>query len=284
MHNINKTCLIINFWLGDRRKFPIQYDVDKLIFLKKQIEFLTDIENSLDTIYFSFNVETEQYTLLSEAINLIPKKINDTKTKINIRNNFDFSYGAWNEIVKKEKDNFDYFIFLEDDYVFSEPKWDSYLLNKFKSKSNMGYLGMAVRELHVYPEIKTEMGYDMYESIRESFHSVGMTSSENIKKILNKNGSLIEEKNTKEYGHEDRIELTQTRWSAQYYEYGLENFDVRNEYAVEFQLTDRSEDIWKLFFEWNDKILIKSLRTILQPNYVWYRCDDYDYQRQKEYE
>jgi hypothetical protein len=200
MYNINKTCLIINFWLGDRRKFPTQYDTDKLIFLKKQIEFLTNVENSLDTVYFSFNVEKEQYILLSEAINLIPKKINDSKTKINIRNNFDFSYGAWNEITKKEKDNFDYFIFLEDDYVFSEPKWDSYLLNKFKSKSNMGYLGMAVRELHVYPEIKTEMGYDKYESIRESFHSVGMTSSENIKKILDKNGSLIEEKNTKEHG------------------------------------------------------------------------------------
>jgi len=281
---MNKTCLIVNFWLGNRRRAPIIYEEDKLIFLKKQINFLEKYDNNIDTIFFNFNVNISHYHLLSEAINNIPKKINNSEVKINIRENHDFSYGAWNEIVKKEIDNYDYFIFNEDDYVFIQNNWDEYLVKKFNSKENMGYLGMAVRELHVYPETKKLLGYEDYDTVRESFHSVGITSSDNLKLLLSKKGDLIEKNKINKYDSENGcIELTQTKWSSQYYEIGKENFDVRNEYAVDFQLTDREQDIWRLF-GWNEEKIIESLRTVLQPFHFWYRCDDYDYQKQKEYE
>jgi len=281
---MNKTCLIINFWLGNRRRFPLIYDKDKLIFLKQQIIFLEKYKNNVDTIFFNFNVDKEHYELLSKAINITPKKIGNSEIKINIRENYDFSYGAWNEITKKEIENYDYFIFNEDDYVFTQNNWDDYLVKKFNSKDNMGYLGMAVRELHIYPEVKKILGYENYETVRESFHSVGITSSDNLKLLFNKKGNLIEENKSNSYNTEKgRIELTQTRWSAQYYEIGKENFDVRNEYQVDFQLTDRKEDIWRLF-HWNEEKIMMSLRTVLQPNHTWYMCYDYDYQKQKEYE
>ena len=223
--------------------------------------------------------------MITEIINIIPKKINNTHVKLNLRKNINFSYGAWNDIVKKEYENYDYFIFNEDDYVFVQDRWDDYLVNKFNSKDNMGYLGMGVRELHIDDNRKTQLGYKEYKSVRESFHSVGITSSDNIKRILKDKGSLIPNIEINDYyGKENhRIEDTQTLWSTQYYEYGMENYDVRNEYEVEFQLTDRNEDVWYLF-TWNKDKLIKNFVTILKPSWVWYRCDDYDYQKQYEYE
>jgi hypothetical protein len=280
----NKTCLIINFWLGERRRNPDIYDQDRTIYVKKQIEFLTRYQNDIDTIYFTFNIEPEHYHLISEVINLIPKKINNSNVKINIRKNINFSYGAWNEIVKKEIENYDYFIFNEDDYVFVQDKWDEYLINKFNSKNSMGYLGMGVRELHIDIDRKTKLGYGDYKSVRESFHSVGITSKSNIKKILNDKDNLIPTVEIKDYyGEEDhRIEDTQTMWSVQFYKYGMENFDIRNEYKAEFQLTDRNEDVWYLF-TWNEDTLIKNFVTILQPGWSWYVCNDYEYQKQNEY-
>lgn len=284
-------CMIINFWLGDRRRFPEKYGQDKTIFLKEQIRFLKEYKNNIDTIYFNFNVEEEQYKILSEALNIIPKNVGKSEIKVNIRKNLDFSYGAYEEIVRKEVMNYKYFIFNEDDYVFVQDNWDDYLINKFESRDNTGYIGMAVRDLSLYPTVKKELGYENYSSVREAFHSVGMTSSENLIRLLIKKGNLINGYGHKGYDEENiRIEKTQSRWSAQFCEIGKINYDVRNEYNVEFQLTDRKEDIWRLFNHhedetiWNEKTLIRSLRTVLQPNYSWYRCNDYDYQKQKEYE
>lgn len=277
MNIMTKTCYIINFWLGDRRREPQIYKSDKLIFLKKQIDNLSQVENSIDTVYFNFNLIKDHYHLINEALKIIPKNINKTKVIVNIRENFDFSYGAWSDIVEKEIDNFDYFIFNEDDYIFNIEKWDTYLVNKFKNNLNCGYLGMAVREIN--DQFKKIMGYETYPLVKESFHSVGITSSENLKKIIDKKGSLIERKNINKYEHEtieDAIEITQSKWSCQFYEIGLENYDVRNEYAVEFQLTDRIENIWRLFWN-NDEVIIKSLFTILEDSYTWYSSYDHDY-------
>lgn len=274
-----KTCYIISFWFGDRRRYPKIYNSDRLIFLKKQIEYLNNIENNLDTIIFNFNLIENHYDLFNQAIKLIPDYINNTKVLINIRKNHDFSYGAWNEIVKKEVENYTHFIFGEDDYVFNIDRWDEYLVKKYESLKDCGYLGMGVRNV-LTKNRERLIEYKNYSELKESFHSIGMVSSKNIKKILKIKENLIEIKKLNKYESEvngDRIERTQTKWSCQYYEVGLKNYDIRDDYAVEFQLTDRIENIWRLFW-WNDKIIIKSLFTILQPNYTWYMTYDEDYQ------
>jgi hypothetical protein len=273
-----KLCYIINFWFGDRRRKPKIYDLDRLIFLKKQIENLYEYKNSIDTVIFNFNLDKQHYNLFNEALNIIPKYINNTIVKVNIRENHDFSYGAWNDVVKKELDNFTHFIFNEDDYIFNIDKWDEYLLKKYTSLNDCGYLGMGVRNI---PEkYKKILGYDNYPEIKESFHSVGMVSSENVKKILNIKNNLIEVKKINKYEHDtevDSIESTQTKWSSQYYDLGLKNYDVREDYAVEFQLTDRNEDIWRLFW-WNENVILKNLFTILEKSYVWYQSYETEYQ------
>ena len=259
----NNSCLIINFWFGDRRRNPEVYSFDKLIYVKTQIEYLRLYQNNLNTIYFNFNLEEDHYNILNKALKLIPKHINGSKTEVNIRKNNGFSYGAWNEIVIKEIENYDYFIFNEDDYFFTQDNWDSYLVDKYKSKEDIGYLAMGVRP---------------HNNFKFPFHSVGMSSKENIKKVIGKFGNLIGEEYLDSLLYVEGEQLQQT-WGELYSKVGLVNYDVRDNYQVEFGLTDRKEDLWKLW-TWNKNILIKNAITILQPyRYTWWVCHDLEYQQ-----
>ena len=262
----NNSCLIVNFWLGDRRKHPDIYDEDKLIYLKTQIKYLRLYQNNLSTIYFNFNVETNHYGILNKALKLIPKYINGSKIEINIRKNNGFSYATWDEIASREIENYDYFIFNEDDYFFTQDNWDSYLINKYKSKENIGYLAMGVRS---HPN-----------NFKFTFHSVGMSSRENIKKVIKKFGNLTGKKYLDSFSYKEGETLQKT-WGELYSKIGLVNYDVRDDYQVEFGLTDRKEDIWKLW-TWNKNILIKNSITILQSyKYAWWICHDDEYQKNK---
>lgn len=261
-----KSCLIINFWFGNRRDFPPIYGTDRLIYLKSQLNYLTSVKMDLDTIYFNFNIEKSHYNLLTDALNLTPKYINNTKIAINIRKNKGMSYGAWNDIIKQELDNFDYYIFNEDDYFFVEDNWDTYLINKYNSYKDCGYLAMGVRPNYFHNKI-----------VNNAFHSVGMVSLKNIKKVLSEQKDLIISNNYYNNIDEYYIETqeNQQHFVNQYHLYGLKNYDIREDYKVEFGLVamDRKEDIW-ILWDWNKKYFIKNAKSILQPNYTWWKTFD----------
>jgi hypothetical protein len=142
----NKTCYVINFYLGERRKTIQKVHDDRLFLLKKQIEHLYKIKSSIDTIVFNFNIRPEDYHYVSEIVRITPKFIQGSEVVINLRENYGMSYGAWSDVYTKYQDSFDYYIFNEDDYFFIEDNWDDYLIKKFNSLDNCGYLCMVVRE------------------------------------------------------------------------------------------------------------------------------------------
>ena len=110
---MKETCYVINFWFGDRRINVNRFDVDKLCYVKSQVETLKKYKHSLSKIVFSFNIEPEHYHHLSEAIQIIPKRIQNTDVEINIRKNVGMSYGAFSDIFGKYQDKYDYYIFNE---------------------------------------------------------------------------------------------------------------------------------------------------------------------------
>ena len=83
----DKVCLIVSFWLGDRRKMPPEYTQDKLHFLKQQIYFLEVYKHNLTKIVFNFNITPEQYQYIPEIFNLTPKQIQGAEVEINLREN-----------------------------------------------------------------------------------------------------------------------------------------------------------------------------------------------------
>ena len=107
-----------------------------------------------------------------------------------------------------------------------------------------------------------------------AFHSVGMTSSENLISLLGKKNSLITYKNAKTYS----IGVTeQNNWTRQFTKINKKNYDIRSDFAVEFGLTDRSENIWRLWW-WNEKLFISNSISEFNSGYVWWDCYDLQYQ------
>jgi len=228
-----KTCYIINFYLGERRKQLPEYTNDKLFLLKKQIEYLYKIKNSLSKVIFTFNIREEDYEYVSEIFKIVPKFINGTEIEINFRNNIGMSFAAFSELFEKHRSKYDYFIFNEDDYFFVEDNWDIYLKNKFLTSPNCGYFGMVVREANGWCNNKKHLG-----------HTTGISSTKVLNEVYNKLGSLphVLSNNYKD------IEQVQIDFTHEIVNLGYDIYDVRNEYIVDFALTESPQDVW-IFFD-----------------------------------
>lgn len=252
-----KKCLIISFYLGDRRKISNSYNQDKLILLKKQITYLTNIKHNLDNIVFSFNLEYEHINLLNEYINLIPKTINNSPVEIVIRKNNGMSYGAWSEYTIKNINKFDYFIYNEDDYFFIEDNFDDYLVKTFKKYDNCGYLCSISRVASGWNNFKKHAGY-----------AGGITSKENVKKVWNKFLEFSSvEGNDYKMGESLQIDFTHC-----FIEQGMDIFDVRETYRIPFSTTLENEPDIIYFFYYNKKDLLIPL-VVDEGNFTWVVAD-----------
>ena len=162
------------------------------------------------------------------------------------------SYSAWSEAFKKHTTQYDYYIFNEDDYFFIENNWDRYLINKYNSYPDCGYLCPIMREPHYWNQFRKHAG-----------HSVGIASTKNILKL--KNG--LPHSTPTDYTTTEEI---QKQFSFSFLEAGLNIYDIRDDYRVAFAWTeDDGNDIWR-FFWWNEKDLI-------QPAFLLFNNNPYNY-------
>jgi hypothetical protein len=239
----NKTCYIINFYLGDRRKATFEYEQNKLYYLIKQINNLQTYSHSLNKIIFSFNMREEDYEYVSLIFDLVPKYIQGIKVEIYFRKNYGLSYGAWSDAFIKNEDQFDYFIFNEDDYFFVQDNWDTYLVNKFNLYEDCGYLCMVTKESHHLNSFRKHAG-----------HSSGISSNAVLKQVKNKFGILPHSKNSDYSSNEVQGQINQSFCML---ELGYNIYDVRDDYRIPFAWTDPNNklDIIR-FYWWNNNSLI----------------------------
>jgi len=269
----SKVCLVNVFWLGERRFTFDEYENDRLYFLKKQIECLQTYKHNLTKIIFLFNIEPDQYHLLSKVFDITPKKIQGSEVEIIIRKNVGLSYGAWSDTFKQYKSKYDYYIFNEDDYFFVQNNWDKYLVNKYNSYNDCGYLCMAVRESFNWNQYRKHAG-----------SSNGIASYKNLIQVYNRYGKLpsLSEKLEGNEGNYEGWGDTQIRFSFVFLEFGLNVYDVRDDYAVLFQKPSPDGKIpnWK-FHSWNDKYLSVN-KDYWKPSFNFHLCADLEFK--KEYE
>lgn len=69
-----------------------------------------------------------------------PDQIQDTPVVLLERQNIGLSYGSWSYAYDLYQDAFDYYILIEDDYVFCLDNFDDILLDLIHSSPNCGYL------------------------------------------------------------------------------------------------------------------------------------------------
>jgi hypothetical protein len=279
-----KTCYIISFWLGDRRrdidipKYPELQD--RLFFLKKHIELLQSKKHNLTKIIFNFNIEPDQYHYLSEIYSITPKSLQGTEVEINIRENLGISYGAWSDLFVKYKTKYDYYVFNEDDYFFVQDNWDTYLVNKHNSYDDCGYLCMFIREPQSWTKFRKIAG-----------SSVGIASSESLMKVYHKYGKLPSQTTHPEFGSkgnevQDEFEEyyqqsqdIQNQFGFAFCEVGLNLYDIRDDYAVLFAKGAPESypvkcDVWNIF-PWNSTYLNVSYHYFFR--YTWFSCSDLEF-------
>ena len=254
-----KTCYIINFYFGERRKtIDLYSNIDRLCFLRKQIQTLKDVKHNLSKIIFNFNLDINHYSYFNEALEIIPEKIQNSKIEINIRENKGMSYGAWSDLFKKNKDKFDYFIFNEDDYFFIEDNFDSTLIRKFNSYPECGYLCCMVRPAESWNNFKSHAG-----------HSTGISSNQILSEIYLKYGKLPHGVSDQYTENEVKGQIEQ---SHVFIKEGYKLYDLRDEYKVLFASSINNEDIdIHIYFDYNNKELITPAKTILENTiYKWW--------------
>lgn len=244
-----KTCYIISFWLGDRRRKVKEFIDDNLYYLKCQLSILNNVKHNLTKIIFNFNVIPEHYHHFSEILKLIPKSIQGSEVEINIRDNYGMSYGAWSDLFEKYRQKYDYYIFAEDDYFFIENNWDTYLVNKHNQLDNCGYLCMMVREPHEWNDFRKIAG-----------SSVGIASSETLQQIYEKYGRLPSQKkeDLKSNDFYEEGKDIQNQFGYSFIEIGKNIYDVRDDYKVMFAMGGPPEfpnvDVW-ILYQWNEKFI-----------------------------
>ena len=232
-----KVCYVVNFWFGERRVKVEKYLENQLFYLEKQLCFLKNFKNNIDTVILNFNLIPQHYHFIKDVFKIIPKKINHTKVEVNFRENIGMSYGAFSDVFKLNLNRFDYYIFNEDDYVFTQDNWDDYLVNKFNSKENCGYLSMIVSDnKSTFP--------------KHASHSTGISSYKVLQEVVNIYGELPHSKDNLYTNNEKNGQIKQTNVI---HSLGYELYDVREEYCVLF--LNHVDSVIK--YHNNEKILIK---------------------------
>lgn len=254
---MKNSCYIINFYFGNRRKTIDTYNSgDRLFFYRKQIEVLEKYSHNLSKIIFTCNIEKEDYKYISELFKITPKYIQGAEVELHIRENYGMSYGAWSDAFDRNEDEYEYFIFNEDDYFFIQNNWDSYLIEKFNSYTDSGFVCMAAIEPHHWNNYKKHCG-----------HSTSISSNQVLKDIKSKFG-CIPHTSKKDY-HNNQIE-GQIEFSFSAVKLGYNIYDVRDDYKTPFAWTGEDDkDIWRLW-EWNEKILCMPAILIEKTNYNWF--------------
>jgi hypothetical protein len=178
---------VVGCWSGNRRRGNEQYHEDRTYYLKCQLEALSKKTHKLDQITFVIPHNSGEPEEFSKFVEEMPKKIKKTKVVVLRRENKGQSYGSYSHAFGLYRDKFDYYIFLEDDYVFCRNRFDSRLVNIYKKHENCGFLCALV-----FPTspVAPESELSKYSQLPHASISNGIAKTEVLEKIWEKFGCL----------------------------------------------------------------------------------------------
>lgn len=175
--NIN---LVVPLYCGPRASHHRKYALDNTVNIKTIIQELNIVPYDLSQITFVINEYPESPSNFLDAIDSIPPKLRDTEVVVLQRENIGMSYGALSYVYGIYRQQFDYYIFCEDDYIFPQSNFDTKL----------------VEMLSFYKNIDSSYGYLCMLAIpwgNIPYHvsiSNGLIDSESCEKVWKKYGEL----------------------------------------------------------------------------------------------
>src|SRR6266481_6754330 len=123
--------LVVACWGGPRRTPDQDYEEDRAHYLKLQDESLNKLVHNLSQITFVSTGGEPDYVKYLDTLR--------KKYKVMDRSNVGMSYGSFNTAWQADR-TFDYYIFIEDDFVFLKDNFDKAMVDIFASIPGCGYL------------------------------------------------------------------------------------------------------------------------------------------------
>jgi hypothetical protein len=171
MYTINYVAV---FYIGHNRPTPYvnAFQKDPLHFIKIHRDFL-DTCNKTNITGATFVINSD---IDLNIKNKIAKYVQNCQVPITIfyRANNGYSYGAWNDAIKSNVNNFDYFFMIEDDYI---------------PDANDFYKPFIERITEDTPYVCGYIGID--QGVVHAAHSNGIIAASACKKVLESNQDLF---------------------------------------------------------------------------------------------
>lgn len=128
---------VIPCWSGLRRVIDPAQEKDFTHYLKSHLNQLQKLEHNLSQITLVINHNLEEPWLFTRYIDCLPAKIKETPLVVVRRDsNHGFTFGAWSYVYDLYGDQFDYYLFGEDDYAPTLPFFGEVLAKQLEAASN----------------------------------------------------------------------------------------------------------------------------------------------------
>jgi hypothetical protein len=116
---------VIATWSGARRVSDPRYWEDAAFYLRHHLKYLEDVPHNLSQITVCVPHNPEEPAAFRQLLfDYYRKKAGGATIEILERPNVGLSYGSFSDAYARYRQQFDYYIFMEDDYKFCQPHFD----------------------------------------------------------------------------------------------------------------------------------------------------------------
>jgi hypothetical protein len=251
--------LVIACWGGDRRTPDSQYESDRAHYLKLQVDSLSRFEHPWTTVTF---VSTGGEPVYLKYLDEVRKQY-----QVIDRPDIGMSYGSFDAAWKADG-TYDYYIFLEDDFVFVRNHFDIEMVRYFETLSDCGYLCQLAWGLRVpHPAVMN-----------------GIASNDCLSRLVDLPGAAVYHPNTMEYYGQVQTD-GQKAWGDRVLGVGLKIYDMGQRFRAPFIEADGSHICWHPSAPEYIIAPSQSYHQIIQnPSYVeQYSMTDEDWDRFKTF-
>lgn len=132
-------------WSGPRRVNDPRVDRDPAYYLRQHVHSLVHLPHNLDQITVMVPENPKEPAAFRRYLEReLPQKIQFANVEVIERPNVGMSYGSLSDCYVKYRTEFDFYMFMEDDYVFTQPYFDALHLEVMQQNPDCGYLcGLA---------------------------------------------------------------------------------------------------------------------------------------------
>lgn len=142
-------------------------------YIVRHIEQLNRLKHNLAqvTICNPHNPHNEQYDKYVNALKELELENKGCKIEILDRPNSMVAYGSWSDAYAKYRQEFDYYILMEDDYLPVKDNFDTILVDLLNEKK-AGYLGAFLSTTSCVPDGRKHMGITNGIASKEALEAV----------------------------------------------------------------------------------------------------------------